>query len=155
MNMLQLKLPESVTDSSLKTLNEFEFLIRGEWDSTADNNKLTINITSGQQAVIRVADGDVHFTDSTNSNNLGKSITITGGSSTSIYFSAGSAKILISNKNNIRTIVFPAKRNVILTNDINYLGPTSLNYMTITSCYFENQFDATRYTALIEFILSS
>jgi hypothetical protein len=150
MDMMQVKLPEAVTDNTLKTLDEIEFFVSGNWDSTATNNRIVLKTTSGESSVVRIVDGDAHFTDSTNTQNLGKSITVPGDTLTSIYISSGSAKILISNKEHIRTINYPTGRNTVLTDDVNFLSPIRLNYTSMINCYFENPLDVDKYSALIE-----
>ena len=147
-NMLKIKTPGSVTDTTLKTISEFEFYVSGEWDAVANNNRIVINTT--RSSTVRIVDGSAHFTNSQNTEDLGRAITIPANESSSIYVSSGTAKILVDNKDYITNFNVPAGRQTILTNDINYLGMERINYLTLYGCYFEYPLDIQKFSALIE-----
>lgn len=148
MNMLEIKLPSAVTDGTLKRIDEFEFFVSGAWDSVANNNRLVVR--RSQTVTVRIVEGDAFFTDSTNTQNNGKTMTLEGNGTTNLYISSGSAKILIGDKQYLNTLNFPEGRNVILTGDINYLPSLGMYYLTMNKCFFEAQMDVSKYVALSE-----
>ena len=148
MNMMQIKLPEAVTDNTLKTISEFEFYVSGEWDAVANNNRISISLS--RSSTIRIVEGSAHFTNSQNTEDLGRTISIPANTSTYLYISSGSAKILVDYKDYIYGFTAPAGRQTTLTNDINYFRSNRINYLTLDGCYFEYPFDTKKFTDLYE-----
>jgi hypothetical protein len=148
MNMMQIKLPEAVTDNTLKTISEFEFYVNGEWDAIANNNRISIRLS--QSSTIRIVEGSAHFTNSQNTEDLGRTISIPANTTTYLYISSGSAKILVGYKDSISSFTAPSGRQTTLTNDINYFRSNRINYLNLDRCYFEYPFDIKKFTDLYE-----
>jgi hypothetical protein len=99
MQALITKLPGSVTDSDLLKLGEFVI----EFDGCTKNKTITPNVGSNELAARILGDG--HFwTDNTYSVNAGKSITIPAGTTKKLYTSAGTYKLIISGKYQLREL---------------------------------------------------
>ena len=98
--MLQIKLPSSVDDQKLITLNQFQFEISGEWISKSARCNAVGFRNAHDGCTLTIVDGDAHFTDSTNTQDLGKSITI-GLGNQSVYFSSGRAIVNVTYSNYI------------------------------------------------------
>lgn len=136
MNSLITKVPGSVTDDTLSKYDEISFEINLVNTDSANDRKVVLRSSVGSASVRIVGNG--HFTDSTNTSDLGKTMTF-GTANTTLYLSNGSY-ILFVEKLPLGTMQFFPSRKGILKKRNESLAYSKVTFLNMSHCSFPENF---------------
>lgn len=150
MSTLVLQLSEAVSDNSLKKISDIEVNFSGNWSSAQRANRISVN-PGDSSCTARIVEGTAHFTDSSNSSDYGKTLSLTPNQSNTIYISSGTAKIYIDCK--YTCTLFTAwidnyARTVSISEDILYMPNCS--FLTLYYVSIDGIFDIENLSSLRE-----
>ena len=99
MSCLQIKLDDTVTDSTLRKIDEWVMNVQ-----STRNRHMSIYSTSQETIYARVIGDGVFYTDDTYTTELGTTSTLTPAQGGHLYLGAGTYKVFLSNKYKLRNV---------------------------------------------------